>query len=386
MSTEIKPAQSAVAPPNTTLSSLPALGQESVILQEAKTMKVLVVDDSRTLRRLLIRELNLIGISNTTEAEDGVEALEKARAERFDLMLCDMEMPNLDGMGTLSAIKTDEDLRYLPVIIVSGTDTFDKTVKCIEMGAEDYLPKPFNPILLKARVYSSLEKKRLRDLEQERMRQIITEKEKTEKLMLNILPKSIADKLKEKEQVIAASYANTTILFSDLVNFSVMSAKMSAEDLVVLLNDLFTRFDIRSESLGVEKIKTIGDAYMAVAGAPIEREDHAHAIADLAIGMFDDLLEFNKDNKIKMGMRIGLHTGPITAGVIGKTKFCFDLWGNSVNTASRMESTALPGRIQVSPSTFKALEGRFELEERELVECKGIGQIMTHFLNGRLPG
>jgi class 3 adenylate cyclase len=235
-------------------------------------------------------------------------------------------------------------------------------------------------------VYSSLEKKRLRDLEQERMRQIITEKEKTEKLMLNILPKSIADKLKEKEQVIAASYANTTILFSDLVNFSVMSAKMSAEDLVVLLNDLFTRFDIRSESLGVEKIKTIGDAYMAVAGAPIEREDHADAIADLAIGMFDDLLEFNKDNKIKMGMRIGLHTGPITAGVIGKTKFCFDLWGNSVNTASRMESTALPGRIQVSPSTFKALEGRFELEERELVECKGIGQIMTHFLNGRLPG
>jgi class 3 adenylate cyclase len=104
----------------------------------------------------------------------------------------------------------------------------------------------------------------------------------------------------------------------------------------------------------------------------------------MAIGMFDDLLEFNKVHKMKMAMRLGIHTGPTTAGVIGKTKFCFDLWGNAVNTASRMESTSLPGRIQVSPSTFEALDGRFELEKRDLVECKGLGKIMTHFLNGRL--
>ena len=369
---------------NTIVLSLPVMVEESVILDEAKAMKVLVVDDSRTLRRLLIRELNQIGITNIVEAGDGDEALERARTERFDLMLCDMEMPNLDGMATLGAIKADESLRYLPVIIVSGTDTFDKTVKCIEMGAEDYLPKPFNPVLLKARVYSSLEKKRLRDLEHERMNQILQEKEKTEKLMLNILPKAIADILKEKEQIIAGLYPNTTILFSDLVGFSAMSANMPPDELVFLLNDLFTRFDTRGERLGIEKIKTIGDAYMAAAGVPYEREDHADVIADMALGMFEDLLDFNRVNKMKMGMRIGLHTGPITAGVIGKTKFCFDLWGNSVTTASRMESTSIAGRIQVSPTTFKALEGRFELEERELIECKGLGKIMTHFLNGRL--
>lgn len=369
---------------NTIVTSLPSQVEESVILEAARSMKVLVVDDSRTLRRLLVRELNLIGITNISEAGDGEEALVKARAERFDLMLCDMEMPNLDGMGTLSAIKTDDYLRYLPIIIVSGTETFDKTVKCIEMGAEDYLPKPFNPTLLRARVYSSLEKKRLRDLDKERLDQILHEKEKTEKLMLNILPKSIADKLKEKEQVIAGFYPNTTILFSDIVSFTAMSAKMSADDLVELLNDLYTRFDIRSERLGVEKIKTIGDAYMAATGVPFERVDHADVMADMAIGMFEDLLAFNKENNLRMGMRIGMHSGPVTAGVIGKTKFCFDLWGNSVNTASRMESTCIPGRIQVSPSTFEALNGRFELEERELIECKGLGSVLTHFLNGRL--
>ena len=366
------------------LFSLSESVRQSAIMDQAKAMKVLVVDDSRTLRRLLIRELNQIGITNIFEAADGQDALDMVRADKFDLMLCDMEMPNLDGISTLGVIKADEKLRYLPVIIVSGTDTFDKTVKCIEMGAEDYLPKPFNSTLLKARVYSSLERKRLRDLEEERLREIIMEKEKTEKLMLNILPRSIAELLKEKEQLIAGTYERTTILFSDLVGFSAMSSKMSAADLVTLLNDLFTRFDLRGELLGIEKIKTIGDAYMAVAGCPFERDDHAQLIADMALGMFDDLLEFNKARDTKIEMRIGIHSGPITAGVIGKTKFCFDLWGNSVNTASRMESTSEAGRIQVSPTTFAELNGLFDLEERELIECKGLGKILTHFLNGRL--
>jgi len=358
---------------------------ELIMMEQARQMKVLVVDDSRTLRRILVAELNKVGISNTHEAADGQEALELARTGRFDLMLCDMEMPVMDGMATLHAIKSDPDLRYLPVIIVSGLDTFEKTVKCIEMGAEDYLPKPFNPILLKARVYSTLEKKRLRDLERERLDQIMLEKEKTEKLMLNILPASIAEQLKVKDQLIAGTYANTTILFSDLVGFTQMSAQLSARDLVTLLNDLFTRFDLRGAKLGIEKIKTIGDAYMAAAGVPFEREDHAQLAADMALGMFDDLIDFNQARKTTLQMRIGLHSGPVTAGVIGKTKFSFDIWGNTVNTASRMESTGLPGRVQISEAVRQALGTNFELEERELVECKGLGKIQTYFLNGRLP-
>lgn len=361
------------------------------VLEQTKLMKVLVVDDSRTLRRLLIRELNNVGITNITEAGDGNEALEKVRAESFDLMLLDMEMPELDGLGVLNIVKSDPALSYLPVIVVSGAEQFEKTVECIQIGAEDYLPKPFDPVLLRARVFSSLEKKRLRDLDREHIALLQHEKEllnieqmKTEKLMLNILPKPIAERLKKGEKNISGSYPEVTILFSDLVGFTKMSSTKSPADLVKLLNDLFTRFDKRAEELGLEKIKTIGDAYMAVGGLPIPRSDHAIIAADMALGMYQDLTEFNQANGGELKMRIGLNTGPVVAGVIGFTKFSYDLWGNTVNTASRMESTSAIGRVQITPATVEALTGHFILEERELIECKGLGPILTSFLVSRI--
>ncbi len=361
------------------------------VLEQTKLMKVLVVDDSRTLRRLLIRELNNVGITNITEAGDGNEALEKVRAESFDLMLLDMEMPELDGLGVLNIVKSDPTLSYLPVIVVSGAEQFEKTVECIQIGAEDYLPKPFDPVLLRARVFSSLEKKRLRDLDREHIALLQHEKEllnieqmKTEKLMLNILPKPIAERLKKGEKNISGSYPEVTILFSDLVGFTKMSSTKSPADLVKLLNDLFTRFDKRAEELGLEKIKTIGDAYMAVGGLPIPRSDHAIIAADMALGMYQDLTEFNQANGSDLQMRIGLNSGPVVAGVIGFTKFSYDLWGNTVNTASRMESTSAIGRVQITPATAEALTGHFILEERELIECKGLGPILTSFLVSRI--
>ena len=361
------------------------------VLEQTKLMKVSVVDDSRTLRRLLIRELNNVGITNITEAGDGNEALEKVRAESFDLMLLDMEMPELDGLGVLNIVKSDPALSYLPVIVVSGAEQFEKTVECIQIGAEDYLPKPFDPVLLRARVFSSLEKKRLRDLDREHIALLQHEKEllnieqmKTEKLMLNILPKPIAERLKKGEKNISGSYPEVTILFSDLVGFTKMSSTKSPADLVKLLNDLFTRFDKRAEELGLEKIKTIGDAYMAVGGLPIPRSDHAIIAADMALGMYQDLTEFNQANGGDLQMRIGLNSGPVVAGVIGFTKFSYDLWGNTVNTASRMESTSAIGRVQITPATAEALTGHFILEERELIECKGLGPILTSFLVSRI--
>ncbi len=359
-------------------------------IDQMQGMRVLVVDDSRTLRKLLIRELNLVGINNIQEATDGAEAVERVRAEPFDLMLLDMEMPELDGLDVLKLIKSDPVLSYLPVIVISGGEQFSKTVECIQIGAEDYLPKPFDPILLRARVYSSLEKKRLRDIDRERIVELQTEKEllhveqlKTEKLMLNILPKPIADRLKKGEKNIAGSYPESTVLFSDLVGFTKMSSEKTAGQLVELLNSLFTKFDQRAEHLGLEKIKTIGDAYMAVGGIPIPRADHAEIVADMALGMFIDLKEFNDAYGMTLNMRIGINSGPVVAGVIGFTKFSYDLWGNTVNTASRMESTSVEGRIHISPSTQALLQSSFNLEERELMECKGLGKIMTYFLNGR---
>ena len=305
-------------------------------------------------------------------------------------MLLDMEMPELDGLDVLRLIKSDPALSYLPVIIISGGEQFSKTVECIQIGAEDYLPKPYDPILLRARVYSSLEKKRLRDIDRERIVELQKEKEllgieqlKTEKLMLNILPKPIADRLKRGEKNIAGSYPESTVLFSDLVGFTKMSSEKTAGELVTLLNALFTKFDQRAEHLGLEKIKTIGDAYMAVGGLPIPRSDHAEIVADMALGMFIDLKDFNDSHGMTLNMRIGINSGPVVAGVIGFTKFSYDLWGNTVNTASRMESTSLEGRIQISPSTQSLLQATFDLEERSPMECKGLGKIMTYFLNGR---
>ena len=379
---------------NATSNTAPAaanFGVSAEILEQTKSMKVLVVDDSKTLRRILIRELNSIGITNISEAGDGNEAVERLRVESFDLMLLDMEMPELDGLGVLKVVKSTPELSYLPVIIVSSAEDFDRIVECIQVGAEDYLPKPFNAVLLRARVFSSLEKKRLRDLDREHILELQREKEmlhieqmKSEKLMLNILPKPIADRLKKGEKNIAGSYPEVTVLFSDLVGFTKMSAKKTAPELVKLLNDIFSRFDKRAELLGLEKIKTIGDAYMAVGGLPIPRSDHAEIVADMALGMYQDLAEFNQANQQEIQMRIGIHSGPVVAGVIGFTKFSYDLWGNTVNTASRMESTSGNGRIQVSAITHELLKEHFVLEERELIECKGLGPMLTSYVNGRI--
>ena len=379
---------------NATSSTAPAatnFGVSAEILEQTKSMKVLVVDDSKTLRRILIRELNSIGITNISEAGDGNEAVERLRVESFDLMLLDMEMPELDGLGVLKVVKSTPELSYLPVIIVSSAEDFDRIVECIQVGAEDYLPKPFNAVLLRARVFSSLEKKRLRDLDREHILELQREKEmlhveqmKSEKLMLNILPKPIADRLKRGEKNIAGSYPEVTVLFSDLVGFTKMSAKKTAPELVKLLNDIFSRFDKRAELLGLEKIKTIGDAYMAVGGLPIPRSDHAEIVADMALGMYQDLADFNQDNQQEIQMRIGIHSGPVVAGVIGFTKFSYDLWGNTVNTASRMESTSGNGRIQVSAITHELLKEHFVLEEREMIECKGLGPMLTSYVNARI--
>jgi class 3 adenylate cyclase len=361
------------------------------MLELGKMMRVLVVDDSRTLRKLLIRELNNIGIVQISEAEHGMDALDKVRNETFDLMLLDMEMPELDGLGVLKVLKSTPSLNYLPVIVVSGADQIEKTIECIQIGAEDYLPKPFNPVLLRARIFSTMEKKRLRDLDKERIVQLQREKEllnieqmKTDKLMLNILPRPIADRLKKGESNIAGSYPEVTILFSDLVGFTNMAAGKTASELVKLLNDLFTRFDKRAEDLGIEKIKTIGDAYMAVGGLPIPRSDHADIVAEMALGMFDDLRDFNAANQVKINMRIGINSGPVVAGVIGFTKFSYDLWGNTVNTSSRMESTSENGKIQVSAMSYDLLKSNFQFVERGMVECKGLGPIKTHFLLGKM--
>lgn len=209
------------------------------------------------------------------------------------------------------------------------------------------------------------------------------EREKSERLLLNILPHSIAEQLKEQQMTIADNFAEATVLFADIAGFTKLSTQMSPKEIVGLLNDIFSRFDELVELHGLEKIKTIGDAYMVVGGLPIHRPDHAAAIADMALDMQQKIAEFNRQKKQSFTMRIGINTGPVVAGVIGIKKFIYDLWGDTVNTASRMESHGIAGQIQVTESTYEVLQDQYLFEDRGIIEIKGKGTMQTYLLLGR---
>src|SRR5262249_58617950 len=250
-------------------------------------------------------------------------------------------------------------------------------------GAEDYLTKPFNPILLRARIGASLEKKWLRDREKQFVADLKREKARSETLLLNILPRSIVERMRNGEMVIADSVAEATILFCDLVGFTTLSTELTAGRIIDFLSKIFSAFDSLAAEHGVEKIKTIGDAYMVAAGIPEAQSDHADRIAALAPRMLEAVSAIAEATKLKVQARIGIHTGPITAGVIGTHKFVYDVWGDTVNTASRMESYSWRGHIRLSAGTGAALGDRFKLERRGMIEIKGKGMMETYFLNKR---
>jgi len=206
--------------------------------------------------------------------------------------------------------------------------------------------------------------------------------EQTEKLLLNILPKAIALRLQAKQEVIADSFTDVSVLFADLVGFTELSGQKTPKELVELLNLIFSEFDKLTEQHGLEKIKTIGDAYMVVGGLPIHKPDHDRAIARMALDMQEVIRKFNAQGQETLSLRIGINIGPVVAGVIGLTKFTYDLWGNTVNIASRMESTSVPGQIQVPEIVYQRLHSQFRFQERGLVPIKGKGEMFAYLLLG----
>jgi len=228
------------------------------------------------------------------------------------------------------------------------------------------------------------EYERLHRAEFEARRWLRVEQEKSERLLLNILPETIAHQLKDKDHpAIAEHFAEVSVLFADIVGFTALSASMSPIDVVQLLNHLFSAFDNLADHHGLEKIKTIGDAYMVVGGLPIERSDHAEAIADMALDMQRALVQVNKTNHYSLSIRIGIHSGPAIAGVIGRRKFIYDLWGDTVNTASRMEAYGIPDHIQVTETTYHCLKQAYLFQERGTIDVKGKGAMTTYFLIGK---
>ena len=343
--------------------------------------RILVIDDNESNRDLVARRLARDGHAVET-ASGGSQGLSLLMEREFDLILLDILMPDMSGYEVLERLKADPVTREIPVIMISALDEVDSIVRCIEAGAVDYMPKPFEPALLRARIRACLENKLLRDRERAMIEEIRKAQERNEALLLSILPKAVVERINDGASMVADDIPEATILFADLVDFTPFSGTMAAVDVVGFLNRIFSAFDRLADRFGAEKIKTIGDAYMLAVGIPEPRADHAETAARMALAMIGALDTLKAETKAPIRLRIGLHTGPAIAGVIGERKFAYDIWGATVNLASRMESHGVPDRIHISKVLARRLEGKFNLTPRGPIEVKGAGLMETYFLDG----
>ncbi len=331
---------------------------------------ILIVDDDEGNRTMLARRLQRLGFETVT-AENGHAALEKLKSARFDLLLLDIQMPELNGYQVLERLKADPALSDIPVIVLSASDETEKVARCIEMGAEDYLPKPFDPILLQARIGASLEKKRLRDREISHLRQIQEEKKRSDDLLHIILPHDVAHELKTTEAVKPRRFENVAVLFCDIVSFTAWCDKHAPHEVLTHLQSLVEAFEHICLECGLEKIKTIGDSFMATAGLLAPATNPALDGIRCGLAMIAKAKELPPYWKV----RVGVHAGPVMAGVVGRRKYQYDIWGDTVNTAARMEQAALPGSICVTVDTWQLLAAHCQGVRQGNVDIKGKGTL-----------
>lgn len=343
------------------------------------TGSILVVDDNEANRELLARRLTREGHTVVT-VRHGAAALTIAQNGGLDLILLDILMPDISGFSVLATLKADPRTREIPVIMISALDDVPSIVRCIEGGAADFVAKPLEPALMRTRLQSCLENKFLRDRERAMLEEIKAAKEKNESLLLNILPKPVVERIQTGEIMVADHIDEATIIFADLADFTPLSLTVAPVELVGLLNKIFSAFDNLTQRFGAEKIKTIGDCYMAAIGVPEPRRDSVELGAALALAMRDEVAEMRASGRCTIGIRIGMHCGPVVAGVIGLQKFAYDIWGTTVNMASRMESHGETGRIHVTETFARRVEGKFGLVPRGAVKVKDVGLVNTFFL------
>jgi len=348
---------------------------------------LLIVDDQAANVLLLERLLSSSGYTSVTSTQNPREVCELHRKNNYDLILLDLQMPDFNGFQVMDGLKEIEAEGYLPVLVITAQP--DEKLRALKAGAKDFVSKPFDLAEVLVRVRNLLEVRLLHSETKKLYKQVVAEQKVSERLLHNVLPQAIAERLKGRPEVmadnfsdiVADTYPDVTVLFADIVGFTKFSESLSAAVLITVLNDIFIRFDTIADHWGLEKIKTIGDSYMAAAGLPIPAPNHAERAANMALDMLEVMNHFNEQSDYQLNIRIGMSTGAAVAGVIGKRKFFYDLWGDVVNTASRMESHGVAGKIQITDSTRQQLGGLFLLEKRGTIEVKGKGEMTTWFIN-----
>ncbi|HBB31414.1 MAG TPA: adenylate/guanylate cyclase domain-containing response regulator [Cyanobacteria bacterium UBA8803] len=334
------------------------------------TPLILIVDDEETQQLFMRRVMEKEGYQ-IIEASNGQECLEICQQKLPDIVLLDAMMPVMDGFSCCAQLKALPETQQVPVLMITALEDKKSVNQAFEVGATDYITKPIHWPVLIQRVRRLIQQSQL-------YRQLLESQEKTERLLLNILPEPIAKRLQQTEIVIADHFANVSVLFADMVGFTQLASQISATELVAKLNSIFSEFDQLTEHYRLEKIKTIGDGYMVASGLPIPRDDHADAIVDMALAMQEMIMRLTQKTKEPISLRIGIHTGSVVAGVIGIKKFSYDLWGDTVNIASRMEQHSLPGCIQIAEATYSQLSKQHLFTERGVIDVKGKGKMKTY--------
>ncbi len=331
-------------------------------------MTILMVDD--TPENIHILNELLVDFKRKV-ATNGEKALKIAGGEKKpDLILLDINMPGMSGLEVCEELKKEKSTADIPIIFLTAQTDKETTIQGFKLGANDYITKPFDPDELMMRVKTQLNLKLQKNI-------IELEKKKSEDLLLNILPEEVAQELKENGASAPQYFKKATVLFADIVGFTRLTKGMAPDKLVTELNGIFHGLDDITEKHNLEKIKMLGDGYMAVGGVPIENESNPNEAINAGLEMIDFINLVNEKNgsEIPWNLRIGIHTGELIAGVIGKKKFAFDIWGDTVNIASRMETGAEPGKVNISRMTYDLVKDQFECEPRGMIPVKNMGEM-----------
>ncbi|PWF48726.1 adenylate/guanylate cyclase domain-containing protein [Massilia glaciei] len=339
---------------------------------------ILVVDDTKH-NLTLMRDL--LGPYYTVKlAASGAEGLDIAKTTPPDLILLDIMMPGMDGYEVCRQLKAMPECKDIPVIFLTAATGMQNEEIGLALGAVDYLTKPISRSIVLARVRSQLALKATHDALRAQIELSEQSNLRVQNLLYNIFPIEIADELSSSGQVLPVRHESASILFTDFSGFTHIAATMPASYMVSELNEIFAAFDDICDELGVEKIKTIGDAYMAAAGLPRPCADHASRCVRAGLRMHQFLNERNVDAPFKWPLRVGIHTGPVISGVVGKRKFAFDVWGDTVNVACRMEMSGQIGKVNISAYTYDQVRDDFDCEYRGKVNAKGKGLLDMYFV------
>ncbi len=368
---------------------------------------ILIVDDTPENIDILNSLLSDFKRKVATNGKKAIQLVEST--EQPDLVLLDIDMPEMNGFEVCEVLKRNPATKDIPVIFVTGNTNKKTTVEGFKLGANDFVTKPFNPEELMVRVMTQLGLREARQRlestiqqlevtatllkqsgeEMQRQKRIAEEeRNRANALLLNIMPNLVATELKEKGSVAPAHYPIASVLFADLAGFTRISKGLNPTELLQELNVLFVGFDTIAERHNMEKIKTLGDGYMAAGGIPVQNSTNPVDAVLAALEMIEFVRKTREENQVKgmppWELRVGVHTGPIVAGVLGKYKFNYDIWGGTVNTASRMESAGEPGRVNISGITYQLIKDKFKCTGRGDITVKNMGKMDMYFVEGLL--